>query len=208
MGNLEIFKGSWRICVDGYAFRHHKNGRQEIVPASDKWTTYNPFDNAGLFLEFAATDESEDAVLEFTNLYGLLGSAPVYLDDWNAERVIMKRATDAWQGGKRRGLDQVVGHITHLMNGSHGISLEPPHPPLVFMIDGDTLNMHFVPLSLLVALYIQFAQAIQGNKKFRQCAWCGVTFELTPSIARTNRLFCSNSCKQADYRHRKGGKRS
>lgn len=53
------------------------------------------------------------------------------------------------------------------------------------------------------ALWIQFAQAIQGNKSYGQCRTCGEWWELHPDVARTNKRTCSNACRSKVYRQRK-----
>jgi hypothetical protein len=59
-----------------------------------------------------------------------------------------------------------------------------------------------VPVSLLGALYLQFAFAVGGSKDYQQCARCGKWFELTPGVNRADRLFCSDACRMASYRER------
>ena len=197
MQDFKLFKGTWRVYEDGYTIKQHRSGQKEIVPLGNSTVNYNLFDQAGLFLDFINTDESEEACLEFTNQYGLLYSAPVFLNEWLTDKSCMKRMVEMWETGKGKGRKEVIGQIEYGMNNPE---------TLLFQIDSDTLNMHLIPTSLLVAMYLQLAMAMQGNKKFGHCAWCGTAFELTPSVARTNRRYCSNACKQADYRHRNKGK--
>ena len=63
-------------------------------------------------------------------------------------------------------------------------------------------RLHLVPTSLLGALWLQFAQAITGNKDYRRCARCNTWFELSPEASRTNKLYCSDACKMKSYRDR------
>jgi hypothetical protein len=60
----------------------------------------------------------------------------------------------------------------------------------------------FIPGSLLGALWLQFARAIEGNRSYRQCKECGQWFEVSPETARTSRLFCSGPCRSKAYRGR------
>ena len=64
-------------------------------------------------------------------------------------------------------------------------------------------ELRFVPRCLIDAIWLQFAEAVCGNKNYRQCLVCGKPFELSPDTARTSRLFCSDSCKMHSYRQRK-----
>lgn len=72
-------------------------------------------------------------------------------------------------------------------------------------IVGSRPVMRFYPNSLLAALWFQFAQAVTGNKDYRQCRDCRHWFEVSAEDdARTaRRLFCSSACKSRDYRRRK-----
>jgi len=53
------------------------------------------------------------------------------------------------------------------------------------------------------AVWFQFAQAVVGNRDYRQCRTCGKWYELHPDTARTNRLSCSDACRSKAYRQRK-----
>lgn len=64
-------------------------------------------------------------------------------------------------------------------------------------------ELRFAPRYLIDAIWLQFAEAVCGNKAYRQCQFCGKPFELSPDVARTSRLFCSDSCKMQSYRQRK-----
>jgi hypothetical protein len=54
-------------------------------------------------------------------------------------------------------------------------------------------------------MWLQFAQAIGGDRKYRACKECGKWFEVSTSDTgfRINRLFCSDACESKDYRDRK-----
>lgn len=69
----------------------------------------------------------------------------------------------------------------------------------------EDLRLFFWPKDLLGAIWLQFAQAVSGNRKYRSCAECGTVFELSPQSARRNRIYCSDSCKMTAYRKRKLG---
>jgi hypothetical protein len=58
---------------------------------------------------------------------------------------------------------------------------------------------------LLTVMWLQFARAIEGNKKPRACKDCGKWFEVSAEDdGRTaRRLFCTEACKTRDYRRRK-----
>jgi predicted nucleic acid-binding Zn ribbon protein len=72
-----------------------------------------------------------------------------------------------------------------------------PHPSVAWG------ELRFVPATLIDAVWLQFAEAVCGDKNFRECLVCGKPFEISPDVARTNKLLCSDSCKMRAYRQRK-----
>ena len=65
------------------------------------------------------------------------------------------------------------------------------------------LQLHSVPGSLSAALWCQFAQAVAGNARFRECEQCGKHFEVSLNASRADARFCGGPCKQRRYRRRK-----
>jgi hypothetical protein len=64
------------------------------------------------------------------------------------------------------------------------------------------LSLAIRPENLLQAMWLQFGLAVCQHKDYRRCAVCQDWFELSPEVARTNRRFCSVSCKNRSYRGR------
>ena len=58
------------------------------------------------------------------------------------------------------------------------------------------------PRNLLEGLWLQFADSIHTGHSFRACHSCKRWFELTPTIARTSKLYCSTACRNRAYRDR------
>ena len=72
---------------------------------------------------------------------------------------------------------------------------DPPH---------SRLKLHVVPDSLLGALWLQFAQAIEHNSDFRKCVECEeMWFEVSPQKARADKVYCSDACRMRAYRKRR-----
>lgn len=71
-------------------------------------------------------------------------------------------------------------------------------PQLQWDDRGTRLRFVVVPNSLLGALWLQFAQAISADSRFRQCEGPGCTnwIEIHPSRNQRNRKTCSNACRQ------------
>jgi hypothetical protein len=68
---------------------------------------------------------------------------------------------------------------------------------------GGTMALRLSPTNLLQAIWVQFGLAVSGRKNHRRCSVCKDWFELSPEVARTNRLFCSVACRNRAYRGRK-----
>ncbi len=66
---------------------------------------------------------------------------------------------------------------------------------------------HLVPSSLIGALWLQLALAVEGNKEHRQCHECKSWFEIFPGSGRPDKLYCSDACRMRAYRKRKVGRR-
>jgi hypothetical protein len=79
-------------------------------------------------------------------------------------------------------------------------------PQLLYDVDRGKRVIQIVPNTLLDAMWLQFARAIEGDKEYRACKECGRWFEISDRQAdrRTKRReFCSDPCKSRDYRKRK-----
>jgi hypothetical protein len=63
------------------------------------------------------------------------------------------------------------------------------------------LRVRIVPSSLLSAIWMQFANAVEGGKEYRQCDTCKTWFEVT-AHARAGAKFCRNACRFRAYRMR------
>ena len=78
-------------------------------------------------------------------------------------------------------------------------------PRLLYNTDTGQQVLQVVPGTLLSATWLQFAQAIAGNREQHACKECGGWFEVSSrDDGRTaRRLFCSDPCKSRDYRRSK-----
>lgn len=65
------------------------------------------------------------------------------------------------------------------------------------------LVVGLVPRNLRDALWLQFSWAVEQKLEFRRCERCQRPFALSPETARTNRVYCSDTCKMAAYQDRK-----
>jgi hypothetical protein len=65
------------------------------------------------------------------------------------------------------------------------------------------LHLVYIPGTLIEAMWLEFAFAVDESKEYRKCPQCGTWFEIAPDKARANRLFCSSAWKSRNYRERK-----
>jgi hypothetical protein len=67
----------------------------------------------------------------------------------------------------------------------------------------NTAHLAVQPHSLLGAIWLQFANAIQHHKFPRTCPECGRAFEVAPGTNRSDRVTCSDSCRSKALRVRR-----
>ena len=75
-------------------------------------------------------------------------------------------------------------------------------PLLLWDANRERLGLYIMPDGLVGALWLQFARAVERDSQFRQCAECGIWFELAPGTARADKLYCSTPCRTKAYRRR------
>jgi transposase-like protein len=75
-------------------------------------------------------------------------------------------------------------------------------PRLLWDAKRERLGLYIVPEGLVGALWLQFARAVERDSRFRQCAECGIWFELARGTARSDKLYCSTPCRTKAYRKR------
>jgi hypothetical protein len=68
------------------------------------------------------------------------------------------------------------------------------------------LRLFIVPESLIAAIWLQFACAIDGNRKYRSCKNCKKWFEVGRAGRRADAETCSDSCRAAFTYKRKKAK--
>jgi hypothetical protein len=62
------------------------------------------------------------------------------------------------------------------------------------------IRLRVVPTGLIGCMWLQFAQAIAGNRNYRPCEFCGKYFESTSGISRSDRRFCQPTCKASAHK--------
>ncbi len=62
-------------------------------------------------------------------------------------------------------------------------------------------RLFLVPNSLIGAIWLQFAKAVDGNRNYRACEQCGTWFEVSPQTARSHKKYCSSACRVKQFRN-------
>jgi hypothetical protein len=97
----------------------------------------------------------------------------------------------------------LVKPALHYVQGKINAKLEGrASPRLLWEADRDRLGLYIVPDGLIGALWLQLARAVERDSRFRQCAECGIWFELARGTARADKLYCSTPCRTKAYRKR------
>lgn len=109
---------------------------------------------------------------------------------------------DEWRRGDVRGpatvyAQQVINE--HLKPRASPRLLREGQPP--------RLRLYFVPHTLIGALWLQLARAVDGEKAYRRCrrTGCGKFIEISRDTtgSRADRSYCSDACRSGAYRERR-----
>ena len=97
-----------------------------------------------------------------------------------------------------------VGPALHALQAGINKILQkhPVNPRLLWDPNHRRMSLYLAPTSLLGAIWLQLAQAIQGNKQYRQCEQCLRWFEVGAQV-REDAKFCKQSCRSKAYRERR-----
>jgi len=107
---------------------------------------------------------------------------------------------------KKHGLDRAALFVVQdLVNqGMHS----RVHQQLQWDGFSDRPRLLIVPRNLIGALWLQFANAIDGEYDYGKCKACSSWFEIAPGSGRPEKRYCSDACRMRAYRQRKGMKKT
>ena len=152
-----------------------------------------------LFLEFAETRSDVKKQRKFVDDYGLLwNGSPCALTTvslWAStmDKLIKRRESErrrnetSWLKEVMKNFDSGLGSDVHI------------HPDVH---NGD-VRLILKPNDLRIAMLIQLMFSRSNNITVTYCAYCDNLMPKGPQLNRIDRKFCSNSCRQRDYRRRK-----
>ena len=99
---------------------------------------------------------------------------------------------------------QALKYIRNQINAGLANCVEPK---LGWDPDGGRLRLNVAPASLIGAIWLQFAFAVDSDARFRRCDTCGTWFSIAPP-KRESRKYCSDACRTRAYRERHTTKES
>lgn len=196
-----------------------------VAPDQDGlWVTrYTPLrEHSALFRTFADLSGTPEVIVTFADRYGMLGGSAerrfVVTDSdrigfgepinrWRDAIRDMRDVVQAWDRARRDDIEgpprwlgrDELRRVQRTVNAR--LSAETG-AQLLWVADDGCLALRVRPRSLLGALWLQLAQAIDGNARYRSCRVCSAWFELHPDRARSDRAYCSNGCRFKAYRGR------
>jgi len=164
---------------------------------------------SALFQIFADKPATAEGICEFFNAFGPLelpgGARPragpayhsVSLRCMLVHQAALRHAIDLFNAGNL--VDFTAG-----FNVGCNLSRGQLRPELRPLSDGK-LGLAFVPSSLIQFLWLQLALHAASDAELLRCAQCGMPFCVGTGTARRNTArYCSNRCKVAAYKARKG----
>lgn len=130
---------------------------------------------------------------------------------WGAEIERMRRCVGAWTAAREAGDSptQLAGVVRVINNAlyEHRVGTELEVGALKVRNARRRVALRFVPVSLVGALWAQFALAVAGDLDHRQCDACRGWYALDPDTTRTTRRYCGDACRARHYRAKKASAR-
>lgn len=157
-------------------------------------------------------DRTEDDVAEDQRAFRRVDSFEL----WRHQIAEMQECVQIWESlkknqGSEKDARALCDAVNRNLESQVNVSLEQFRQSSGHLLVGrlntksrqSRLAIHLTPVSLLGALWLQLAQAVGGHLEHRMCSTCREWFEVSPKVARTNRLYCSEACRSRAYRGRK-----
>jgi len=204
LGNTRVtvfdpkFEGPGQIaCRPGELWRAWMEAVKSLHLAVHLWEMARAHDKAGLAQHVRWVDE--DLVYCFSDPHWtnspIEDSLPPGERCWNIRRSTEDQFLNICPG------DLVVPAL-YCVQFEMNRQLQDTSARLLWNRSHTRQELCFVPPHLLAAVWLQFAQAVDGNKGYRSCEQCGRWFELSPQMARTDKQFCTNACRSRAARGR------
>lgn len=198
--------------------------------------TYSPLSEFPcLCRAFADMQNSSGDYLWFANKYGPLfsrGQRSSRRDRetclfWSGQLHLMGTALLAWDGLNMVGKDDALRkRVVELVNmGLRSVSRAQPPKRLPLLRskqldESQPMRLRVVPdgergykivqtysaYNLIHALWLQVSQLVIGKLRQQRCLNCQAWFDISPTVGRSDGLYCHVNCRVAHYRKRKKAK--
>ena len=188
-----------------------QTGLHNVRRFTAKDFVYDPFvDEPALFRNFAKLDGSQDAIRDFAIKYGDLGGRyggpyeAVTLGVWRMQIVQMRKLIERRDAlveelkgtlPTRRWIAKAAAFTSKVLAG---VSVS-----LAAMPEESGVAVKTVCTNLYEAMKVQLATSLDRRTNYRECDFCSKSFEVTPSVNRSDRTFCSDNCRVKAYQRRK-----
>jgi hypothetical protein len=172
-----------------------------VEPIGARAAKIDPMErDPALYVRFANTPCTPKGVINFANNNGLLGRGdqPEHLSHWYMEIKRMSKAISNWEKVRESDPAAFTGMLKRLSrNFDDGIEIR-------FHDDNQGIPLVYLsPKTLVSAMWIQLALALEGLANFERCQQCKALIEVTPGSNRPDRKYCSDACRMRAYRKRK-----
>ena len=173
-------------------------------------------EHAGLFREFAALDQTPEAIVGFAARYGLLWQENAdfehYEDRWLVPiaevRAMISTYDQAMAADDPEESKECFEAIWALFNSGRirprfVVRIHPDHDLAI----PNKCWTEPVPENLMAAIWLQLADQVSHGTKFKRCENCPKWFPVGPSTrTKPSKRFCSTRCRVAWHtRHKAGG---
>jgi hypothetical protein len=86
--------------------------------------------------------------------------------------------------------------IPHYLTQHVSAMLVPEMAPAGMSLQFARTSLQFIPTSLIGALWLQFARAVDGSKSYKECEACGKWFDVSKYGSRADKKTCNGTCRK------------
>jgi hypothetical protein len=166
----------WFTCTTGEQFR------MSIFSPDDHWPSI-----VSTRLEPSIQFFSDQLADELGHLGGMGTDPADHWPDWPSSPV---------QWG--------LSHLRRWVNQQLELHTSPRLQYVPASPDKTPLQIAIIPKNLLGGLWLQFAQVVEGELRYKRCVECGTWFRVKPKGNRPTTRFCKDYCRvKANRRHRR-----
>ncbi len=213
----DIFHFEWQVDQSGYEIVSAEDlppGVEapvlESPPIGGGWNirrkggplkAYRPLeDTRGLARQFASLPREPQALRDFADEFGFLGVGPSEHEEhelwWRTHIQGVHHVVQQIEAGNKQAM---ASAFTEYVEPSMTVRIEAPL--------GKRPSLKVAPLNLISAMWLQIAQEITEETKFRKCLQCPKWFPHGSGTGhKATKRFCSDRCRKAWNRQQGKGR--